>query len=194
MPRCPLGQQPGPLTPKAAASPSPSPTLRGQAGRPPPPLTYSARWLCTACPGPIPEPRVGTGGHRRDPSTLSAAAPGPLPQQPHCSLLGISAIKAVGVASTELGPPLPHSPGGGHCPAWLRGGQQGAPPPASKEQWAGPGAGAQRGLLRAAGPGSGLPIKAWAPLAQIQDPPTPCRRSVMEPLCFSMPCAHPCPP
>lgn len=54
---------------------------------------------------------------------LSAAAPGPLPQQPHRSpLLGISAIKAVGVASSpELGPPLPRSPRGGHCPGLVEG-------------------------------------------------------------------------
>lgn len=108
---------------------------------------------------------------------LSAAAPGPLPQQPHRSLLlGISAIKAVGVASSpELGPPLPRSPRGGHCPAWLGGGQQGALPPASKEQQAGLDLGAPRGLLPAVGPISAR--LSWprlgAQLPQIQDPSAP---------------------
>ena len=67
VPRCPLGQ---PAWPQRLhhLSPSPSPTPPPQgAGRQAPYLaellTYSARWLCTACPGPSPEPRVGAGGH-----------------------------------------------------------------------------------------------------------------------------------
>lgn len=128
LPSCLLGQPARPLGPKAAASPPTNPALRppqgagGQAPSPAELLTYSARWLCTACPEPCPEPQVGIAWE-----LPQSAAPGPLPQQPHCfPLLGISAIKAVGVASSpELGPPLLRSPRGRHCPAWLEEGGRG---------------------------------------------------------------------
>lgn len=140
LPSCLLGQPARPLGPKAAASPPTNPALRppqgagGQAPSPAELLTYSARWLCTACPEPSPEPQVGIAWE-----LPQSAAPGPLPQQPHCfPLLGISAIKAVGVASSpELGPPLLRSPRGRALPRLARGGRQGVPPPASKEQQAG---------------------------------------------------------
>lgn len=129
---------------------------------------------------------MGPGGHHLGTPPLSAVALGPLPQQPHRPTPGISAIKVVGVASfPELGPPLPRSARGGtsrSCLA-LKGGWQGALPPASKEQRAGPGAGAHRGLLPAVGLQS----------LRSKTPEPPSRHwFVMEPLCFSVLCApHP---
>lgn len=126
----------------------------------------------------------GRGGSRhRQPasrsgrSALCAAAE----TAAHCfPFLVLSAIKAVGVASSPLGPPLPPSPRRGHCPARLWGGRQGARPPASKEQ-------------RAAGPGS-----AHRPQPPRPPPPLVCNGTFFVPLssrrlCFSsVPCdPHP---
>lgn len=139
---------------------------------------------------------------------LSAAAPGPLPQQPHRSpLLGISAIKAVGVASSpELGPPLPRSPRGGHCLAWS--GVRAARGAASSFQRAAGGAG--RGspagaCCRQWGPEVPAPVPAQAGGStpsdpRPQSPRPPASGFVMEPprsssprrLCFSsVQCAPP---
>lgn len=181
VPRCPVGQPTRLLGPEGLSIflPQPHPpTVPGgrQAGPPSPVelLTYSARWLCTVCPGPNPEPQVGTGGHHLGTPPLSAAAPGPLPQQPHRSpLLGISAIKAVGVASSpELGPPLPRSPQGGHCPAWLEGGRPGRGgrlqlPKSSRLGWAWEPRGA---CCRQWGPEVPVPVSAQAGGSAPSDP------------------------
>lgn len=130
------------------------------------------------------------------PTTVGSSSLGTPPSvTPPLPLLGISAIKAVGVASSPaLDPPVPHSPRGGHCPAWTGGRAEGAPSLASKEQQAGPGdkpGGAccrQRAWKCPRLPRPGL----GAPLTRIQAPKPPCRWFVMEsPRSYSTPTSAP---
>ena len=83
VPRCPVGQPAWLLGLQGLSISLSHP--RGQAGRPPSPvepLTYSARWLCTVCPGPNPEPQVGTGGRHLGTPTVSSSAGTPPPATP----------------------------------------------------------------------------------------------------------------
>lgn len=107
---------------------------------------------------------------------MSAATPGPSPSTIHCSpLLGISAIKAVGVdSSPELGLPLPRSPKGGTAqPGWGEGGRGTVSSFQRAAGWARqvslerPAADSGAGSAALALPGLG------APLPQIQDPNPP---------------------
>lgn len=88
VPRCPVGQPARLLGPEglSISLPQPYPPVSQGAGRQAPSpvelLTYSARWLCTVCPGPNPEPQVGTGGYHLGTPTVSSSPGTPPPSNP----------------------------------------------------------------------------------------------------------------